>query len=520
MTEAQASDEERFYMFNLDLSSTENFPYLDVLEWIENEGINRDAVNFLKSINNLAAVHTAYLVDDGELYFVHTDYIRNLGKHVGSARKIDCETGEISPFVTFRECGSCGEWHDEDEMVSSGDYETVWFCDYGCAEEADYSSCSYCGELLPSDSMIYIERNGGSYCSETCAENDGNRRCDSCGEWHDEDETEVEYDGEIVCDECRNDEDRWVTCSDCGTLFDAESRDGECPNCGHSENSELHPYGWTPDIRFYGRTDDNTIPYLGVELETDDGGSRGNYVKALAALPTAKRFWMTADGSLDDGVEITSQPMTLGEHIECGLWESVVETARDYDFTSHDNGRCGLHIHVNRDFFGKSKTVQEVGGYKMIRLLQRFEQQATIFSRRSSNRWCSYKTYRDFDPKTNKERAKQGVIRKSNEMVFNETAHSQAVNFEHRATFEIRIFRGTLKLQTFYASLAFAQGLARAAKCHGEVWVENCTWYEFCDWVLADLRGMAGNAAAHLENYLNEKGLYSNSFATSGTDGE
>lgn len=186
--------------------------------------------------------------------------------------------------------------------------------------------------------------------------------------------------------------------------------------------------------------------------------------------------------------------------------ERIREIAIEHGFTSHDNGRCGLHVHVNRAFFGKSEKRQHVGGYNLAMLVSRFEKQLTQFSRRRDNRWCSYGIHQEFIDEKHAGFKGLGIFEKSREMCVEKSyAHSQCVNFEHSATFELRIFRGTLRLETLYATLAMAHGLARAAKHHGLTWCEKATWHDLTSYILADMPD--GVAKSALAAYMTERGV-------------
>ena len=420
----------------------------------------------------------------------------------------------------YHKCSHCGTWVDVDRrdvrQIGGG-----YLCSDECVTGSGYVQCSQCDSWVRERDAIEIE--GEFYCDSDCAYDADWRRCERCGEWHSSDETEHVRNFGTVCEDCAD--YHYYRCERCDeyvTWDDWDDEEDMCSRC--SEAEELHSYGYTPMLEFFGDTDGNSKPFLGVELETDGGSDRPRYVRGLANLETSDRFWMTKDSSIRNGVEVTSHPMTLDEHIGCGLWEDVRATALEHGFGSHNGGRCGLHIHVNRDFFGKSPKVQEVGGFKMMRLMQRFETQFTTFSRRANHDWCSYKMSRDYSPKNPKKKVdvrtgsnpyedrEVPFIKKASNCVGYETEHNQAVNFQHRKTFEVRICRGTLLLSTFYASLAMVQGLARACKSHGEAWVESVSWYGLMEWIIADCDNLI--ARDHLVAYLNNKGLFLNETET------
>ena len=223
----------------------------------------------------------------------------------------------------------------------------------------------------------------------------------------------------------------------------------------------------------------------------------------LVQLPQADAFWLTQDGSLNNGVEVTSMPCTLDYHVSSGLWEAVRDTATAHGYRSHDTSTCGLHIHINRAFFGKSGFVQDAAAYKLTRLMQRFERQLTTFARRRDNHWCAYGTTTDYTktPAKNNSLLSKAADLKS----CHRYTHNKALNLQHSQTFEFRIFKGTLRIETLYASLALVNGLAHVVKAHGETWCEHVTWYD----LMAAAVDANDNETARncLTAYLTDKGL-------------
>ena len=454
-----------------------------------------------------AANSGAFDIGRSDIFFTGTEFL-----HASS----------FAFYSRYAMCDRCEVWHEKGTGIRAEDGNA--FCSEECARADGFRQCDRCGDWVSVEWSESTWIGDDFYCSFECVRNAGYEICERCHEWRNSDYGSNVTDYGWVCDHCLDwYDDEFFQCEECedwhyGDYEYNEYDNRVCPQCSGSSYG-LHNYGYTPKLNFFGDTDGNNEPFLGIELETDRGRDRGAYVRALGNLGFNNRVWLTRDSSLDDGVEVTSHPMTFAEHMSCGLWEGVRETALANGFGSHNGGNCGLHIHINRNFFGKSEAVQQVGGFKMMRLMQRFERQFTIFSRRTNNRWCNYKMNRDYSPdkpgknpigRTDFDSGydmlrNDSIIRKADRCVKYETDHSQAVNFQHSKTFEIRIFRGTLLLSTFYASLALARGLARACKCHGEAWIENVGWYELMDWIVADCENET--ARGYLKNYLDQKGL-------------
>lgn len=413
-----------------------------------------------------------------------------------------CATAKHPPQETPIICEQCGEAVEYGDVVEAG---ASVFCSTDCAIDYGYRQCDHCGNWHDEDDGIWIDGTCESFCGENCANAAGYTQCYDCGEWASDNNIYMNRAGDYVCSTCL--EDNYAYCHECGEYehtdyynFAAEMCDS-CAEDGHCHR-ELKQYGYRPDIRLYGNAQDG--PFMGVELETDSDydTDRAEYVDALSNLDMYPRFWMTEDGSLDNGVEVTTHPMTLTEHINSELWENVRDVALANGYTSHNNGNCGLHIHVNRSYFGADRASQELGGYKLGMLVSRFEQELSMFSRRTDNGWCAYGIHRRFV--SNGDCSHLSMRQKAAYMC-DMSAHSQCVNYQHSATFELRIFRGTLKLTTLYASLAFAQGLTAVAKHRAAHWCECVDWSTLIDEVIAHVN--EATAKTCLVSYLDSKRL-------------
>lgn len=406
------------------------------------------------------------------------------------------------------QCDECGEWAD---LLDSYSIEGNWYCSDDCAHNAGYEQCAYCGDWFDTSNGQGVATEWGIYCCDSCAESDGWECCGCCGEWVREARTTATRDRGDVCGDCLD--DLFYFCDECDEYVHEDDWNSEadmCDDCARENNyGLLHQYGYTPALTFYGDTCGNSRPYLGVELETDQSGCdydmRRDYISRLAEIEHFCRVYLTADGSLECGVEVTSHPMTLDEHLGCGLWDEVREAAKESGFTSHDNGRCGLHVHINRSFFGKSYKAQSVGGLNLTMLVGRFERQMMDFARRLDTQWCAFGAHRSYTG--NGHMSKCGIFEKADHLDSDiRYSHSVAVNMQHSQTFELRVFRGTLRKRTFNATLALAEGLAQAAKHHAAIWCETCTWYELVGWILDNLDN--SEARDDLRAYLAEKGLF------------
>lgn len=185
--------------------------------------------------------------------------------------------------------------------------------------------CSHCGAVIDTDD--YEMFNGQTLCSD-CIDN-LTSICDHCGEriWND-DSYGDEY--TTLCSHCYN--NHYTRCSNCDAVIHLDNvynLDGydycrECYNEECSKCHSIHDYGYKPEPIFYGDSD----RYFGVELEIDGAGKDDDYAEELLEIANVsdEHIYIKSDGSLDDGMEIVSHPMTLNFHKDF-CWEDIMRKA-------------------------------------------------------------------------------------------------------------------------------------------------------------------------------------------------
>lgn len=248
--------------------------------------------------------------------------------------------------------------------------------------------CSHCGELIENDDFDTV--NGEPICQD-CTER-YTVICDRCGAtiWE-SDAYGDEYTN--LCRHCY--ENHYTRCSCCDALLhedDAYHLNGDdyCHDCYDEERDKcrnIHDYGYKPEPIFYGDSD----RYFGVELEIDGAGKDVDYAENLLDIANTsdEHIYIKSDGSLDDGMEIVSHPMTLEFH-KAFCWENIMKKAIYLGYRSHQTSTCGLHIHVNRDCLGEDRDDQEMVIGKILYFVEYHWNEMLKFSRRSEyamNRW-------------------------------------------------------------------------------------------------------------------------------------
>ena len=179
-------------------------------------------------------------------------------------------------------------------------------------------------------------------------------------------------------------------CSVCGEAHPLEDRrefDDQdlCARCLEEETVICHECG---------------SRYFGVELEVDEGGESNSSAEALLQIVNAgeERAYCKHDGSLEDGFEIVTHPMTLAYHLEAMPWEALLHRASEMGYLSHKALTCGFHIHVNRDTFGETEAQQDACIARILYFFEKHWDELLKFSRRTPHQleqWASRYGYKD-----------------------------------------------------------------------------------------------------------------------------
>ena len=267
---------------------------------------------------------------------------------------------------------------------------------------------------------------------------------------------EYKVDGKIICLKCFY--ELYKTCERCGDTFKIEENNKEeslCPRC--AKRDFVLPYHrYSPPIEFFGNNKGNNIPYLGVELEVDEGGEYDKTVKKLMGILNTENkifAYCMHDGSLNDGFEIITQPATLDYHKQnIELYKNTFNYLIKCGYLSHDTSTCGIHVHFNRDFYRDN---EELYITRLLYLVDKFWDEIVKFSRRNQRRIDRYSKKVDISP--------QEYYKKSNKSE-NHDYHYYAVNISNQNTIEFRMFKGSLNINTFIATLQFVNNCIVCAR--------------------------------------------------------
>ena len=329
--------------------------------------------------------------------------------------------------------------------------------------------CSECGRVLREETIHkFEERCLCQNCIDSLT-----TICDCCGKriWRHQAEGDTFT---VLCHQCY--QSCYTYCEECGVLIhndDAYSEDDSdyvyCRDCFERIRSNpIKDYNYKPEPIFYG----NEPLFLGIELEIDKGGEYSENAKEILDYINKDKVYAYAkhDGSLHDGMELVFHPMNLSYCLNNINWSGLFEKIISMGYRSHQTETCGLHCHVNRSAFGSTLEAQESVIARIVFFVENHWNELLKFSRRTEynmNRWASrygiaentYDTY---------QKAKEKCL-----------GRYVAVNLENYSTIEFRLFRGTLKYQTFAATLQLVHAICQTCINMTDKELEGLSWSSF-----------------------------------------
>lgn len=234
--------------------------------------------------------------------------------------------------------------------------------------------------------------------------------------------------------------------------------------------------------------------YFGVELEIDEGGEIRGKARSLLEIANAEEpfLYVKHDGSLEDGLELVTMPASLDCHLHHIPWAEVCKKAVELGYISHQASTCGLHVHISRLAFGETEERQDAAIARVLYFFEKHWEELLKFSRRTPRqleRWAARYGYKE-QPRDILDYAKKG----------GGSGRYTCVNLQNPDTVEFRMFRGTLKPNTIFATLQMLDRICDVAVFMSDEELRSMAWTTF----------VSGCTQPELIQYLKERRLYVN----------
>jgi hypothetical protein len=402
--------------------------------------------------------------DNGKLYKIKT--------------KLYCE--ECMNYLHCK-CEVCGKIVEEGYLYMTISKEK---CCKKCLTEK-YNNCTSCHYYVKKENCKNFK--DMIFCKKCYERNI--LICPSCEKLECKGDMRLGIDGLIYCFACWD--DRYAYCAICGhigyldnLIWDDDRNSYMCSDCNNRENGRskmIHDYSFKPKasfkkMKYENKEEENKDSiFMGVELEvqhTNVADKATLFDKFLKRERVAKKFYFKRDGSVDNGFEIVTHPFTLKYAHSKLKFNKILTWLQKNKFTSFESGKCGLHIHLDKNFF------EELDIAKM----RLFFLKNKSFIEKFSNRNGIGMNYCNFETTSVKN------------ILNNEVPNGRywALNLNSsEETVEMRIFRGTLDYERFISILQFADAISHFVKIHGiasfimgeyKYKNYNNSWLMFTDW--------------------------------------
>jgi len=241
----------------------------------------------------------------------------------------------------------------------------------------------------------------------------------------------------------------------------------------------VYNYSYKPTPNFLPSHKESWL-YLGVELEIDDFSDVEAASRAIKEISKKETlFYLKEDGSLSTGFEVVTHPATLKYHKDKMPWPEIIKLAKEYGGRSHDTSSCGLHVHFNNTFFGKSEEEQDFNTLKLLFVVDKFWPELVKFSRREYDnlqRWA-----KKMNEKLTLDDEGMRTMKGFKEDTVEDSDKYQAINLINENTIEVRIFRGTLKHETILATLELVDFIAHFVKLYSTRLLYRMSWADFVE---------------------------------------
>jgi hypothetical protein len=298
-----------------------------------------------------------------------------------------------------------------------------WFADICGDCQDDHFACGYCDRTTHFDDSVTSTDGGATYCS-------------SCADRH------------------------WSYCGECSEWYEDNDND----ECSDAYRYGINDYSFKPTPIFHYTPEKPSKTFFGFELEVEavhETISTG--VDIVRNYVTDDLVYLKGDGSLNDGFEIVTHPMTHDWAMEKFPWE-MIEKLRRSGYRSWDTDTCGLHVHASRTSF-----VDRSHLWKWTYLINKNNKECIELAGRNSHYAQFYGVKPTSDIVLQKESPRERYV---------------AINLNPTHTVEVRIFRGSLRVPRVKTALDFMQSTIEFAN---KLTIKDAsagnTWGMFKDYV-------------------------------------
>lgn len=430
-------------------------------------------------------------------------------------------TGVTSKAFCFVKCALCGSWTRADKARHYYDEDKKQHI-VGCT--GCLVQCECCREIIKLTDALMTHY--GTYICSSCYDVSYGA-CYDCGEFFIKDDLR-EYNGEMYCEHCcerqveADEDDDYDDDDDDNTLVENyhyhKTRSwsyvtmtvfGKEANTGATEETEATHVASPKVLKLDSIIPCHEFKGYGVELEVDAESSRDNNqacrelnkIVGMNEYETNGVLMYEHDSSLVHGFEIITKPCEADTLLNGIPWKAMCNKLVKMNYSSHDVGTCGLHMHISRANLHRTAIAN------MFLLFDFFWEDLLKASRRRDTTYCNrLNVIKDNDKDTlatldtsNITKEVQDAIKDSFNFAYelanitdstfdcnykSVSWHYVCLNNHGDTTFEVRLGRGTLNYTSLMAWLKLIQHIVSVAKripaCSAELYKSD-TWLQGLD---------------------------------------
>ena len=239
-------------------------------------------------------------------------------------------------------------------------------------------------------------------------------------------------------------------------------------------NQYIHSWNFTPEFihHYMPGENPNTTLLLGAEIEvagnTNERISRNDVVKKCIQIMNGSEsdkeefIYSTSDSTVQ--IELDTMPSSLEFHKNKMNYKELFNYLDSLGYKGHDCDSAGLHIHANRSYLGPTPLLQQLTISKILYIIEKFNDEICVLARRNNG-------YSQF----------VGAKKDENSVVelygrYQNYGKKAALNLRHQDTIEFRMFKSTLKVETFLLTLEFVKDIIDFAKQVNVEEIESIRW--------------------------------------------
>lgn len=260
----------------------------------------------------------------------------------------------------------------------------------------------------------------------------------------------------------------------------------------------IHEYNYVPNFVYHYMPDEkkSSTMLLGVEIEV--GGNKNtdlnknDVVKKCIQImndseSTEENFiYSTHDSTVQ--IELDTMPCSLEYHKQKMRYKELFKYLDSIGYKGHDCDSAGLHIHVNRSYLGSTPLLQQLTISKILYILEKFNQHICMIARRD-NEYSKF-----IGGKENEE----SVVELYNK--YKVYGKRSALNLRHSDTIEFRMFKSTLKYETFIVTLEFVKDIVDYAKSINVEDIEGIKWKDLFNTFSIELKSYYNSRLRKIKN--------------------